>query len=86
MKFQTYREGGRGERKEERGGKRIEKGRAGEGGEKGLVQVTEVVRTCMYTRRNTPVTFIFLKFLALNEYRDSHTYTSSSEKPCTSTQ
>ena len=37
----------------------------------------------MHTRRDT---FIFLKFLALNEYRDSHTYTSSSEKPCTSTQ
>ena len=50
MKFQTYRERGRGERKEERGGERIEKGRAGEGGageggEKGLVQVTEFVRT-----------------------------------------
>ena len=37
----------------------------------------------MHTRRDT---FIFLKFLALNEYRDSHTNTSSSEKPCTSTQ
>ena len=30
MKFQTYEGGGRGERKEERGGKQIEKGRAGE--------------------------------------------------------
>ena len=87
MKFQTYREGG--EREEERRGKgkekgrkEREKGRRGRRRERGLVQVTEVVGTCMYTR-NTPVTFIFLKFLVLNEYRDLHTYTSSSEKPCT---
>lgn len=89
IKFQTYREGEeRGERKEkERGQKREGKRKGQEREEKR--KGTGSDRSCgnfMYTRRNSPDTFILLKFLALNEYRDSQTYTSSSEKPYTSTQ
>ena len=66
MKFQTYREGG--EREEERRGKgkekgrkEREKGRRGRRRERGLVRVTEVVGTCMYTRRNNSSYLYFLE-------------------------
>ena len=80
------RRGGEERREEEkRRGERRREGRKKEVGEdeKGMVQVIEVVGAHLHTGKDT---FIFLKFLAFNEYRDSHTNTSSSEKPCTSTQ